>query len=252
MFIPLQGCALALRLNRALVLDMDSKRPLATPEGEGSGRSVASHIWRVPGPGTAEASWGSEVREDPPRLAAGEASLKNQDKPLQEAPDAFKFGLGFARPRWAQFLKFCSKLPFGLIFTLQQRSRRKWISLGSLFRKLLLKLFPNQLHLSFQAPGRPCPRSGQGSNCKTRFSSVVTTPSSQQPWWNQWNPRNQKLLPLLLSIHFPLVSRGSQDPAPGTPHRYSAQRALCCAWDSSQPSAKVGPGFPGTLLLQML
>ena len=99
MFIPRQGCTLALRLNQALVLDMDSKRPLATPEGRGSGQTMASHIQRAPGPGTAEASWGGGGRRGPLRLAAGEASWKNQDKPLQEAPDAFQFGLGLARPR---------------------------------------------------------------------------------------------------------------------------------------------------------
>ena len=65
MFIPLQGCTLALRLDQALVLDMDSKRPLATPEGRKSGWSMASHIQRAPGPGTAEASWEGEVLEDP-------------------------------------------------------------------------------------------------------------------------------------------------------------------------------------------
>ena len=42
MFIPLQGCTLALRLNQAPVLEMDSKRPLATPEGRGSGQTVAA------------------------------------------------------------------------------------------------------------------------------------------------------------------------------------------------------------------
>lgn len=51
---------------------------------------MASHIQRAPGSGTVEASWEGEVQRTP-RLAAGEASLKNQDKPLQEAPDAFKW-----------------------------------------------------------------------------------------------------------------------------------------------------------------
>lgn len=74
MFISLQGCALAPGLSPELV-----------PDG-------------ALDPGTAEASWDGGGL-DAPEAGTGEASSRNPEKPLQEAPDAFEFGMRFLRPR---------------------------------------------------------------------------------------------------------------------------------------------------------
>lgn len=103
------------------------------------------------------------------------------------------------------------------MFALQRGSRRRQISLSPLFRQLLPKLFPYKLPLSFLAPGRPCPGSGQGSNCKAQFRSVPTTPCSQQTGHTNETPAPALCPPHLGPLEHRVPDPWGQGHPAGTP-----------------------------------
>jgi hypothetical protein len=186
-------------------------------------------------PGAAGVSWRLEVRPwKPPKTDVWRGSLGTRGSPSRST-QCFSFWLEFQSPSLTQFLDHSNESPWYWYW--QQTSRRRWVSISPLFWRVILKLFPNQLHLSFQAPGRSCPGAGEDSNCKTKFPCCLV------------KPRDQLLLPA--SPTAPPCHLSLQQRCLGAVFTASLQTFLHDSiWKSSswQPTPGAGTGFPSFLL----